>query len=132
MGRKISDKGIREEGKIEGQSLAERIIELADDLVGLNSKSLGEDYQDDSPRNRAIKGLDELRRGMYGHITERQDAQLVYILTQITQNENLDHHNDTLKQKERGIVSEIQKKAYKMLHIIRSVEVKDARANVDD
>lgn len=120
MGRKISDKGVREEGKIEGQSLAERIVELADRLVELNSQSLGEDYQDDSPRNKAIKGIDELRRGMYGPLAERQDAQLVYILHQLTNNENLDHHNDEIKQKERKVISEIQKKVYRLLHVIRN------------
>jgi len=119
MAGKISQKGQAEENKIEMQALAMSITDLADQFLQIDSDSIAEDYADDNPRNAAVKSIDELRRGFYGPITERQDAQLVYIIDKLNKSEELDHHNDKLRQEERELSSQIKKKAYQLLHLIR-------------
>jgi hypothetical protein len=124
MAGKISKKGQGEEDKVEMQTLAESITELVDQLFKTDSEALAEDYEDDNPRNLAVKGIDELRRSFYGPVTERQDAQLVYVIGKLNESEKLDHHNDKLKQQERELADKIKKKAYQLLHLVRGKEEK--------
>jgi len=115
----MSAKGKDEERKVDIQVIADDIKKMADKLLESTAKSLAQDYQDDTPRNKAIKGLDELRRDFYGPVTERQDAQLVHVIDQLKENMELDHSNDKAKQEERDIAEQIKDKADKLLHLVR-------------
>jgi hypothetical protein len=129
MAGKQTVKNANTEKNIEIQSLADSITELADKLFAIDAEALAEDYADDNPRNMAVKGIDELRRGFYGPVTDRQDAQFVYVIGKLNDSEKLDHHNDQLKQKEREIVSQVKKKAYQLLHLVRGNSDDDKNAD---
>ena len=111
MPRKPSKKTSKDENKIQVISIADDIIELCDKLDGQNSRSLTMDYADDEPRKKAIQAIDDLHRGLYGPVTDRQHAQLTFILQQITEQEKLDRANDKLKQGERDLITQIKQKA---------------------
>lgn len=110
MPRPASKETSKDENKITVISLADDIIDLCDKLDCNNSKSLSLDYADDEPRKKAIQGIDDLHRGLYGPVTERQHAQLTFILQQITEQEKLDRDNDQVKQEERSIIATIKQK----------------------
>lgn len=114
MPRKSSKATKRDENKISVISAFDDLMDLCDKLDCENSKALAQDYADDEPRKKAIQGIDDLHRGLYGPVSERQHAQLTYVLTQISEQEKLDRDNDLTKQAERTIISQIKDKSRKL------------------
>lgn len=111
MPRHASKSTSKDENKIQVISLADDLIDLADKLDCENGKALAADYADDEPRKEAVRGLDNLHRGLYGVVPERAHAQLTFILLKLAEQEKLDKANDAIKQGERTIVTQIKEKA---------------------
>jgi hypothetical protein len=110
----------KDENKIEVITMADDIMDLCDKLDSQNSASLSMDYADDEPRKKAIQGIDDLHRGLYGAVSERQHAQLTFILQQITEQEKLDRENDKSKHSERSFISQIKHKAKELRNEYRA------------
>jgi len=110
MPPKASAKTRFDESKMEIIAIADTLIEKTDELDTLNAQALAADYVDDEPRKIAMRALDDLHRGLYGTLTDRQHAQLTFVLTKISEQEKLDHANDRMKEKERPIMDEIKNK----------------------
>lgn len=111
MGRRIAKKTVSEESKMEIISLADTLIEKCNVLDAKNSESLAADYADDEPRKKAVQGIDDLHRGLYGKLTDRQHAQITYVLQELTKQEDMDRKNDAMKHAERVLIEEIKKTA---------------------
>lgn len=120
MAPKSSKNTISDENKIEVICLADHIIDKCDELDTANARSLSLDYADDEPRKKVIRGLDDLHRGLYGVLTDRQHAQITFLLQQISDQERLDKENDRSKHGERAIVDEIKKTAKKLRNEYRN------------
>lgn len=114
MGRHESKETKREEAKMEIIAAADELLELCDKLDSMNAQALSADYADDEPRKMAVRALDDLHRGLYGKLTERQHAQVTHIVQQITKQEELDKANDVIKQGERKKIDEIKREAKKI------------------
>lgn len=109
-----------DERKIDVLSLADDLVELCDAIEQQNAESLSLDYKDDEPRSAAIRGLEQLRQGHFGGtLNERQDAQVVYVLRKLADQERMDKANDVIKQTERVTASEIRTLARKLRDVIR-------------
>ena len=111
MPRVDSARTSKDENKIQVICLADDLIDLCDKLDAMNSNSLALDYADDEPRKKAVQGIDDLHRGLYGELTARQHAQLTFILQQLTEQERLDRENDTAKHSERIVIGQMKQKA---------------------
>lgn len=121
MGRDPLPKTVHDEAKAEVVSLCLRLVELANQLDGLSGQALSQDYADDLARQKAMRGLDELRHGLYGTLTDRQDAQASFILHKLTEQGVQDTQNDATKQAERRVTQDLCIAARRLCEAVRAL-----------